>query len=663
MENDRRKSSCRRVTWWWWVLAAAFVLFVAVVGVLRFMGGDLAPVARIALKSALPGATVDMGEVRMEAPGEFVFSDLVISDPVTGRELVRLERGRAVFTFQDLARRRIGELRLENPLLHISPGWSGVLPQPDAGELGGMSLEIRRIVCDYGEVVYGEGDGLRFSAKFCLDWSDFSVAGTEPLELVLWDVQGAAAGQEPPFLVIDLARISGVPVEMFERSELRSVDIRGGLLAVGPAIGKAATAAPKAGSLGASAKWRIGALRVRDVKAFLGYSAWQDEGDVTFLLNTDLSNLSPEEMTRELGGTMQVVELVDIVVPSPRDPFTQVLTLRSVFLGFTLAGILRAELEEVRILHPVIHVGEELFLYMEDARKKLATDRDAATDGQPAWKITRLEVAFGSLLIGSAGRRQYGLPLNFHTQAENVSLDDLASLSIKGGMEIPAEHFRFPAYQIEAETKLGSLLFSYPPEKGVENIVGTVGIPRLRWRQFTADDAWVTATFDRSGIHGRFGGRFCSGVLEGGASFFFEETSPWIGWFSGTGIDLRELTDVLAPESFSLTGPLDIVLQTNARAGDIQRIEGKYTATQPGRMTIRKIDDLLARIPSDWVGLKKDAVRVALESLRDFDYDGGGGSFSFAGGQGVVDLRLQGPSGSRNFTAHVHKVDSPDSAR
>jgi hypothetical protein len=120
---------------------------------------------------------------------------------------------------------------------------------------------------------------------------------------------------------------------------------------------------------------------------------------------------------------------------------------------------------------------------------------------------------------------------------------------------------------------------------------------------------------------------------------------------------------VLAPESFSLTGPLDIVLQTNARAGDIQRIEGKYTATQPGRMTIRKIDDLLARIPSDWVGLKKDAVRVALESLRDFDYDGGGGSFSFAGGQGVVDLRLQGPSGSRNFTAHVHKVDSPDSAR
>ena len=145
-----------------------------------------------------------------------------------------------------------------------------------------------------------------------------------------------------------------------------------------------------------------------------------------------------------------------------------------------------------------------------------------------------------------------------------------------------------------------------------------------------------------------------SGNVGGGVSFFFGDESPWIGWFSGTGVDLRQLTDLIAPENFSLSGPLDVVLQTNARAREIDRIEGTYTAPRPGRMEIGKIDDLLARIPDEWSGIKKSAMRVALENLRDFDYDSGSGALSFAGGQGVFDLKLQGPLGSRKFTVNLH---------
>lgn len=642
-----------------WVLAAAVALLAAAGAAVYWMSSaDLTPVARQALKTSLPGARVDVQDVRMSAPGELVFSNLVIADPVTGRELVRLERGKAVFGFEDLARRQIGELRLENPLLRISPGWSGVLPEMKEG---GAPLAIRRITCDFGHVVY-EGDGVpTVRANFCLDWSDVSAAKPDPVEMVLWDVQATAAGNDLPFLVLDLVRISGAPAEMFEKFELRSVDVKGGLLALGSALDQLSAASGKSPSPdrsgGAAAMWRIGSVGIHDLKAFLGNNAWQDSGDTTFFINTVLNDLSPAEMTRELGGSMQTVEIADILVPSPIDPFTRVLTLRSVFLGFTLAGILRSELEEVKILHPVIHVGEDLFLYMEKTRQRFGGGEKSGS-GQ-GWKIQRLEVAFGSLIVGGAGGRQYGLPLNFHTTAENVSLDDLASLSIKGGLEIPAHGYKFPAYQIEVETKPGELLFAYPHREGVENIVGTVGISKLRWRQYVAEDAWVSATFDRSGIHAKFGGLIYSGIIGGGLSFFFEDSSPWIGWFSGTAIDLKELTDVIAPENFSMSGPLDVVLQTNARAREIDRISGTYSAPKPGRLEIRKIDDLLARIPDEWSGLKKSAMRVALENIRDFHYDSGGGALSFAGGQGVFDLKLQGPLGYRKFTVNLHAAGSP----
>ncbi len=643
----------------YWVLAAAAALIVATGAGLYWLSSvDLTPVARQALKTSMPGAQVDVQNVRMDVPGELVFSNLVIADPVTGRELVRLERGRAAFNFEDIARRQIGELRLENPLVRISPGWSGVLPEM---EEGGAPLKIRRIVCDFGQVIYEGADMPTVQANFCMDWSDFSPAKTDPVELLLWDVQASSAGADLPFLVLDLARISGAPVEMFQKFELRSLDVKGGMLALGSALAQLTAATgkipPQGDAGGAAAMWRIGSVGISGLKAFLGNNAWQDSGDATFYINTRLADLSPAEMTRELGGTIQTVELADILVPSPIDPFTHVLTLRSVFLGFTLAGILRSELEEVKILHPVVHVGEDLFLYMEKARNRFGGDMKSGAG--PGWKIRRLEVAFGSLVVGGAGGRQYGLPLNFHTTAENVSLDDLASLSLKGGLEIPAHEYKFPAYQIEVETKPGELLFSYPPDNGVENIVGTVGISKLRWRQYVAEDAWVSATFDRSGIHAKFGGLIYSGIIGGGLSFFFEDASPWIGWFSGTAIDLKSLTDVIAPENFSMSGPLDVVLQTNARAREIDRIAGTYSAPKPGRMEIGKIDDLLARIPEEWSGLKKSAMRVALENLRDFDYDSGGGALSFAGGQGVFDLKLQGPLGSRKFTINLHADGSP----
>jgi hypothetical protein len=107
-----------------------------------------------------------------------------------------------------------------------------------------------------------------------------------------------------------------------------------------------------------------------------------------------------------------------------------------------------------------------------------------------------------------------------------------------------------------------------------------------------------------------------------------------------------------------MSGPLDFAVQMNAEARSIQRLKGRFQTTAPGRMHIGKIDELLARIPSGWSPLKQDTVRIALETLRDFDYDTAGGEFWFVDRQGILDLALQGPFGSRKFHIVLHADES-----
>jgi len=166
-------------------------------------------------------------------------------------------------------------------------------------------------------------------------------------------------------------------------------------------------------------------------------------------------------------------------------------------------------------------------------------------------------------------------------------------------------------------------------------------------------------TFDEKGINGSFGGKVYRGDVSGGFSFFFQSDSPWIGWVSGRGISLRQFTNVIAPQNFQMSGPLEFRLQMDAQGHKIDRVLGEFRVTKPGRMVIGKIDDLIAMIPSTWNLVKQSSTRIALETLRDFDYTKAGGDFWFVQLQGVLRLALQGPTGSRNFDVVLHADDSP----
>lgn len=672
----RKRRWLRRLT----LLCAVFLLLLGAAVLVATR--NLTTFARWAMERAFPGATVELSAVDFTLPGQLDVRSLVLKSRKDGEVLLSLAGGTLAFDFTDLRHRRIGEVRLVEPVLYASPrlgeafvpppGTNQNLPPPGTNQIPpppgtnpqakptGAPWSVRRLVCDYGELIvsgYGPSD-LVLRSKFSFDFRDFSPAQSPQTlhAFTLWDVS-ATTGADPAFLTLDVVEGAFTFEDLLKKRTVSTVNLKGGHLAVGESL-RRLFAAPKDPAALPQDPWVLGTLDIRGVAVTVDDDR-PEITDITFALNTKLKNLPLAQTASALGSEPQSIIVWNLEILSPRDPLTKVVTLRRTEFTFTLAGLLRRELAALEIREPTIHIGQDLFWYMEDAQKRLApVDPAVPTEAVPGWKIGMLYIHGGRLMVGSSGRREYGLPLNFYAYAEDIELDNLTSLRLQTALEIPEQKYSFPDYQLEF-TGGGTLRFSYPPEKQEKNLVGEVGISSLRWRQYQASDCFVAVTFDQIGINGEFGGGLYQGRAGGGFSFFFDPASPWIGWVWGLKIDLRRLTNILSPQNFQMTGPLDFKLQMDARGKAIERIVGELKTPKPGKMVIKKLDDMLARIPPTWNLLKQSSTRLALEALRDFKYDKGSGKFWFVNSQGILQLKLQGPQGSRTFDVVLHSDDTP----
>ncbi|MBE2203268.1 MAG: hypothetical protein IAE94_02850 [Chthoniobacterales bacterium] len=663
---DRPENPVRPRRWFWLKRLAIFLagaLFVFGIGV-WILTKNLTLVTRWAVQRALPAARAEIGGVSYEGGGRLVVKKFVLRDRVSGVEYLRIDRGEVIFSFEDFHRRQLGEIRLVNPFIRISPGLFRILPSGEADEEGPLPpWAARRIVCDYGEVL-SEGFGPTSPSvrlKCAFDWTEPGADSVAPLEMIAWDVRVWAPGYSEAFLVLDRVDLAFTVRGLLTKREVDGVQVAGGRLILGSALQQVLSGPPTSSqaALGTNpaASWIIRKLGLQGLGVRLEDKR-KIAADITFQIHTTLTNLSLTQATSTIGAEEQTVEIADVEILSPYDPLTKVITLRNMAIRFTLAGLLRGELAQVAIREPAIHVGPDLFWYMEDTQKQLAGN--ASPGPNIPWKISQLLVTDGRLIVGSSGRAKYGLPLNFQARAQDLALDNLAALKMRTVFEIPAQTTDFPSYQLAVVSRQGDLQFAYPPEKNENNLVGKIFFDSIRWRQYQAADAWLSATFDQEGINGDFGGRAYGGYLSGGFSFLFRDEAPWIGWLSGSKVDLKRLTDSIAPQNFRMTGPLNFKLQMDAFGRRIERVKGKFHAVKPGRMKIGKLDDLLANIPTQWSRLKQSGTRLALEALRDFEYTKAGGDLWFVDNQGIFGLELQGPQGSRNLDIVFHADESPE---
>lgn len=644
----------------------------------KLSGLTVGPVRSIELN--LSGTLYEIGDRSAgAAPSEILLSGIQVASadnqvpPMLSADEVALG-----FTFDGLMRQNVDTIEITNPSISIRDELAAAVarPGPPRGRKlitdvpSGPTWHIGKLTSKYGEFHYDSqkpGEP-QITTRFAMDLRDVVTAGElshQLHDLILWDLQlRASADDAVPILAVDSAGVRFSLAEILNKKTIHEIHASGGSLRIGYALGALLKArnssngdTPVSPAVAASDDrgWKVNVLDISGIRTQLDDSR-PDVSDVFLTINTQLKNVPLSLAAVELLDEVQVLEFADVELHSPLNRDIRILKLRSVFVRFTINELLRNEIRQVTILRPTIYLNQDLFVYMERATAKAEGAPTAQTF--PNWTIKELETKFGRLVVGSGASGDLGLPLAFESRLQDLSFDRLADLKIDAALQIPKQSYQFKSYQIELDSVEGDLRFSYPPEKGVQNLVQKLDIAGIRWRQFQAGTSWIAVTFDRAGINGQFGGEAYDGYINGGFSFFFQNQSPWIGWISGEGVNTASITDVISPQNFRMSGPMDFEVQMDAFSKKVDRVIGKFSITEPGAMQVTKMDDLLGRIPDDWPAIKSSSTRIALETLRDYAYTEAGGELWFVQSQGVLKLNLAGPTGNRDFEVVLHDGDA-----
>ena len=207
------------------------------------------------------------------------------------------------------------------------------------------------------------------------------------------------------------------------------------------------------------------AIRVEDERP--------EVSDITFALNTSLKNVPLSKSASSLGSEPQLVEIANLEIASPLDPFTKVLTLDSLFLRFTLAGLLRREIDSLTIFGTdnLCRRGP-LLVHGRHAEATWGKREGRLRSGMESQRTHALTTAASRSEAEDASNT--GFRSAFAQGRQDVALDNLAALKLQAVLEIPPQKYVFDSYQLEFTSEQGELRFSYPPEKNVNNLVGTI---------------------------------------------------------------------------------------------------------------------------------------------------------------------------------------------
>jgi hypothetical protein len=605
-------------------------------------------------------------------------------------QIGKISRLEFKFSQLEAGKMNFDELIVRAPSFQITPtalqAFGGSVSEPvnsaateDAANF--PNLRIGKVLVENGEVfIKGFGETVpEGSLKFGFETDDFQLgeSGTaleKKHTVQLWDLRLAPAfAPLSQFASVDSLQIEFTPADLLQRKEIAAATLTGMTITMGqtfrsfmnaggtttssgttPAVATATTKTPPA------KPWKLrelGIVNGRITLADLGVGA----PSVGFNIETTLKNIPLSTAVTETAEEMQQQELADLVITSPFDQFAPVFTMKTLFIRYSIAGLLRRELEEIQVLNPTIYVGEDLFWYFDELSKRQAETETSAAAPPPAlddtsWKLKKFNIAYGQLVIANGGTARLPLPLTFSTSAENLNLGKLSDLKLALDLKVPQEDYLFPGYKLELIQLGGNIRFDLPPRSAANNLVQTLRMSEVRWRQFHADEGWLSVTFDSKGINGEIGAKGYGGYINGGFSFFFGDTYPWVGWLSGAKVDLKKVTDVMAPGSFTMDGPAEFKLEANGASSSLERLKGNLRAVRRGKMQIGKLDQILADIPNDWYWLKRETTRIVLETLRDFTYDTGDASFWYLNDEGNLKLTLQGPLGSRNIDLVLHSA-------
>ncbi|MEM7146349.1 MAG: hypothetical protein AAF591_14530, partial [Verrucomicrobiota bacterium] len=389
---------------------------------------------------------------------------------------------------------------------------------------------------------------------------------------------------------------------------------------------------------------------------------------VSFQVQTDrpLENIYLDGQQTENEEISQRLELIGLRVVSPLNPLLTVADLRTIFVEFTLNGLLNQEIEVVEVLNPQVYVGQHLFWYVDHYRSLFKgepeteeteeagevdveiEEPEVAGVGIPGWNIKSLGVYNGKLVFAPKGYPVGENPFPFSVTSSLV--DGEVDLELT----IPKGDYVYPTLQLELVGLSGSVHFNLPARTVNNNLVETLSVEKMRFRKWEADNVFVTMTYDETGVYTQFGGDAYAGYINGAANVYIGEPYKWDGWVSGVDVDLEKFTGAFQPGWVSMTG----VASGKFVVDGVEMVPGKATAEftmdTPGELHIERMDTWLEDIPEEWSNLEQSIARIALEDFRDYSFDTGYGDLDAEGREGKLELFLDGPSGKRDFRVFFH---------
>jgi hypothetical protein len=359
------------------------------------------------------------------------------------------------------------------------------------------------------------------------------------------------------------------------------------------------------------------------------------------------------QMTRE-----RTVDLENVVIVSPFDALAPVLSLPLVRVTFTYNELWKHHLRVVSVVHPVLHLGQDLFWFTDQFKKEHGAAPSSAQGVDAPWKVDRFQVRYGQLAVNAFGQPAFQFPFFFDTDVDDVRLDQLDKVSAR--MVMPIEKFDadYTDYKIKIVDLTGQLEFSIPPgDAKANNVVPIVSIKELSWNGIAATDVTTSVTFDPTGIYGKLNGKCERGLLTGNFEIYYLKGFTWNADFFANTIDCAPIAEKLAGKYGTLTGTIDGQIGVQGKATEITSCAGQLKLQQGGVLEITSAGDLLKRLPGAAGSLQNQAMKIAVDALRSYPYTNGGVKINYTPGGGEASLHLDGPSGQRDFSVFLHPYD------
>lgn len=358
----------------------------------------------------------------------------------------------------------------------------------------------------------------------------------------------------------------------------------------------------------------------------------------------------------------RTAEIVNVAIVSPVDPLAPVFFFPLTQVRFTYTELWHHHIREIDFVRPTLFLGQDLFWLT----KELKSETKAAPVQGPAspWQVAHLEVQFGQLAVNAFGQPVVHFPFFFGTKVDNIRLDQLDQISAKAVVPIENLTQDYPDYKVQIVNLHGKLYFSWPPtDVNANNVVNQIDIDEVSWNGIAAKAVDTTVTFDPNGVYGKLFGTCEGGQLNGNFEFYYSKGFTWNADFFASKINCQPIAEKLVGKYVNLSGELDGNIAVQGKATVISKCTGALALPNPGQLEIKSMDDLTNRIPADMIGLKRDALKIAIAAFQTYPYDSGKLKIDYSPQGGESTLDLEGPRGKRQFDVYLHPWSaSQDSA-